>query len=595
MNCTNKKRSSIMKLNKVLCLFLMLAVVFALASCEIIEKLPFVDSGFTVEFDSNGGSKVESAKAAEGEPVAAPADPTREGYTFAGWFYNETKWNFENPVTEDMVLVAKWDKLPDPCAHVDKDDNGKCDNCGESFDDGVDVPAPTSYNIVYMDGTTKLNLTPATFNSESGDLTLPVPAAKAHYSFTGWYSDAALTEKVNSINVNANANIVLYAGFAPVSYRIDYKLDGGSNASENVTVYTVESIPASLADPTKNGHEFKGWFTDANCTVPFEGITVESIGNITVYAKWEALPKQYKITFLDPDNNPIPGLVAYYQASEVDQPINEIYEPDGFVFLGWVNPVTNASVAVIPANSTGNLLLKANLEPYAPTYTITYYANGNLYGTGKYVEGKGLDTLLDGEKPGYSFGGWYTDIACTGEPVTSIGADATGDITLYCRHALLTYTIKYFDGETELTFDLTTYQISENDIALPEVPAKDGGTIIGWCDAEGNKLTSIVAGTYGDLVLYATYEYNIYYITYHLDGGVQNEENVDSYTHGNLPTLYAPASRDGFLFEGWYLDATYEKGIEDLTEYANQDITLFAKWSPISTDGNETLTPEDPF
>ena len=64
-----------MKLNKVLCLFLMLAVVFAFASCDVIEntpigdlidKLPIGDSKLTVEFNSNGGSKVDSVAVVEG-------------------------------------------------------------------------------------------------------------------------------------------------------------------------------------------------------------------------------------------------------------------------------------------------------------------------------------------------------------------------------------------------------------------------------------------------------------------------------------------------------------------------------------------------
>ena len=604
MNCTNKKRSSIMKLNKVLCLFLMLAVVFAFASCDVIEntpigdlidKLPIGDSKLTVEFNSNGGSKVDSVAVVEGEPVKAPADPTREGYTFAGWFYNETEWNFENPVIEDMVLVAKWDKLPDPCAHVDKNDDGKCDKCGESFDDGADLPAPTTYHIVYMDGATKLDLTPATYNSESTGLVLPVPAAKTNYEFIGWYSDAALTTRVTAINVNANANIVLYAGYTPVTYRINYVLDGGVNADENVTSYNVETIPASLADASKEGYVFEGWFTDANCTVPFEGITVETIGNVTVYAKWQSLPKEYKIVFVDENNAPIAGLTGSYVASDVDQPITQVYEPDGFVFIGWVNPVTGAPVSVIPANTTGQLILKAKLEIARATYTINYYIDGNLYTTGKYAEGLGLEVLADGNKPGFSFGGWFDNLACEGEAITSIPADATGNINLYGRHTSVTYTVKFFDGETELSFDLTSYKLSGEDIALPAVPEKEGGTIKGWYDAEGNKYTAIVAGTYGDLVLYATYDYNVYYITYHLDGGVQNEDNVESYTHGSIPTLYAPASREGYLFEGWYLDVEYTKVVNDLSEYANQDITLFAKWAPYGEGDNENLTPEVPF
>lgn len=51
-----------------------------------------------------------------GDPVAAPADPERDGYTFAGWFSDEActqAWDFESPVTSDMTLYAKWAKVGD--------------------------------------------------------------------------------------------------------------------------------------------------------------------------------------------------------------------------------------------------------------------------------------------------------------------------------------------------------------------------------------------------------------------------------------------------------------------------------------------------
>ena len=445
-----------MKLKKVLYLFLILSVVFAFASCDVIEntpigdlinKLPFVDNTLKVEFDSNGGSAVDAAEVEPGEPVNAPADPTREGYTFIGWFYNDTEWNFENPVTEDMTLVAKWDKLPEPCTHVDMDDNGKCDKCDEDFDDGRDLPAPTNYNIIYMDGSTKLNLTPSSFNSESTDIVLPVPAEKAGYEFTGWYSDSALTNKVEAIDVNGKGNVVLYAGYSPVSFKINYVLDGGVNSDKNVTEYTIKSIPTSFAAATRGGYKFTGWFTDAELTTPFVRINPNELGEVTLYAGW----------------------------------------------------------------------------------------------------------------------------------------------------SILTYSVKFYDGRTELSYNLISYQISDTDIALPALPEKEGVTIVGWRDADGNDYPVIAAGTYGDLVLYATYEYKVYHITYVLDGGELSADNATSYIHDKIPALNAPASRDGYLFQGWYLDAEFTEAIEDLSAHVNQDITIYAKWVPYAEDGNETLTPEVPF
>ena len=61
----------------------------------------------TVTFQSEGGSEVASQIRAN-TPADQPADPTKEGYTFIGWYNGESEWNFETPVTADLTLTAKW-------------------------------------------------------------------------------------------------------------------------------------------------------------------------------------------------------------------------------------------------------------------------------------------------------------------------------------------------------------------------------------------------------------------------------------------------------------------------------------------------------
>ena len=63
---------------------------------------------YTVTFDTDGGSAVAAAEVEHGQTVAKPADPTKEGYTFAGWYLGETEYVFETPVTGDLTLVARW-------------------------------------------------------------------------------------------------------------------------------------------------------------------------------------------------------------------------------------------------------------------------------------------------------------------------------------------------------------------------------------------------------------------------------------------------------------------------------------------------------
>lgn len=71
---------------------------------------------YTVTFNTNGGSDVDSLSVDYGDTVTKPADPTRDGYTFAGWYSDEslaTAWNFEtDTVSKDTTLYAKWTEIP---------------------------------------------------------------------------------------------------------------------------------------------------------------------------------------------------------------------------------------------------------------------------------------------------------------------------------------------------------------------------------------------------------------------------------------------------------------------------------------------------
>ncbi|MCI7745668.1 MAG: InlB B-repeat-containing protein, partial [Collinsella sp.] len=65
------------------------------------------------KFDARGGSATGDQTPASGSTVTKPADPTREGYTFGGWYTDEacTKaYDFSAAVTADMTLYAKWTK-----------------------------------------------------------------------------------------------------------------------------------------------------------------------------------------------------------------------------------------------------------------------------------------------------------------------------------------------------------------------------------------------------------------------------------------------------------------------------------------------------
>lgn len=66
---------------------------------------------YTVTFDSEGGSEIRSKKVGENGSVIEPSAPTKEGYTFLGWYLNDEKFDFNTKITSDITLTAKWEKI----------------------------------------------------------------------------------------------------------------------------------------------------------------------------------------------------------------------------------------------------------------------------------------------------------------------------------------------------------------------------------------------------------------------------------------------------------------------------------------------------
>lgn len=64
---------------------------------------------YTVTFDSDGGSAVESQKVEYGKKAVAPETPVREGYTFKGWVLNGEEFDFDWIITENISLKAEWE------------------------------------------------------------------------------------------------------------------------------------------------------------------------------------------------------------------------------------------------------------------------------------------------------------------------------------------------------------------------------------------------------------------------------------------------------------------------------------------------------
>ena len=95
---------------------------------------------YTVTFDSNGGSPVESQLVEKGTTATKPTDPTREGYTFGGWYLGENPFDFEQLINGDITLTAKWVKAETPST-PDNPGTTTPDNPTKPGEDTGDKPA----------------------------------------------------------------------------------------------------------------------------------------------------------------------------------------------------------------------------------------------------------------------------------------------------------------------------------------------------------------------------------------------------------------------------------------------------------------------
>lgn len=95
-------------------------------------------SKYTVKFETNGGSKVESVKVKKNEAVDEPNAPEKEGFEFAGWYKDAAlseKYDFSDKVTKSFTLYAAWTKKL-PFADV-RENDWFYDNVIYAFENGL--------------------------------------------------------------------------------------------------------------------------------------------------------------------------------------------------------------------------------------------------------------------------------------------------------------------------------------------------------------------------------------------------------------------------------------------------------------------------
>ena len=244
---------------------------------------------FTVNFETNGGTAVQSIlDIVAGSTISMP-QTTRTGFTFKGWFVDQALtrgWDFAfNRVENNMTLFAKWDENP----VVETFDVTFNSNGGSAVSSQVGL-------------------------SKGAKISKPLDPSRSGYTFKGWFVDEAMTASWNFDTNTVTGNITLYAKWDvnPVVETFDVTFDsnGGSAISSQVGLLKGAKISKPL-DPSRSGYTFKGWFVDEAMTTSWNFDTDTVDKNITLFAKWEAksIDKTLPETGQSSDNFVFVGLV----------------------------------------------------------------------------------------------------------------------------------------------------------------------------------------------------------------------------------------------------------------------------------------------
>lgn len=246
-------------------------------------------------------------------------EPTKENYTFAGWYNGNEKFDFTTVPTGDVTLTAKWTAN---------------DYYVSFFTEHGDPP--TSQNVKY-----------------NGTATDPGTLTEEGYTFDGWYTDDTYSTKFD-FNQPIKRNTTVYAKWTANDYEVSFITEhGNAPTSQNVPYNKTADDPGKL---TEDGYTFGGWYTDDTYTKEFN-FSTPITGNTKVYAKWEKnAPNTYALN--------VSGAFVYVDGVDVtasagdtslplekDASVRLVADPDrmpsGMVFDRWtiLNGALNADDA----------------------------------------------------------------------------------------------------------------------------------------------------------------------------------------------------------------------------------------------------------
>ncbi|MBQ3548622.1 MAG: InlB B-repeat-containing protein, partial [Oscillospiraceae bacterium] len=587
---------------------------------------------YEVCFNSQGGSKVASITADVDSKISAPAEPTKEGYTFDGW-YKDSNYTTAFDFAKDTVpvngitLYAKWSLNSYTLTFVDSkvsDDDTLKETVANSVPYGAEInnyapawekvgyklswnpelaadatmPAEaktytadwtandnTKYTVEYVleDLNGAYTLVQTKDTKELTGTTGEQTEAIADKTYTGFTAEA-VEQKV----IAGDGRTVVQVKYSRNSYALTIDLADGSDSTTTSTLY---GATITLPVPTRTGYTFLYWTDETGeqnvpATMPAEPVVVK--------AAWKVI--EYTITYnnlvdgINPESNPGKYTVK-------DHVVLQAPTRTGYTFTGW--SLGNTVITEIAEGSTGNRILTAGWEQN--TYVVKFCSNDGMEQS--VTQNATYDasfTLMPNTftRTGYTFTGWNTVADGSGETYSDKQAEVKnlateGTVCLYAQWQANTYTVT-FDantGEGE-GMDSVSVKYGTDAQKLPKNTfVKTGHTFAGWNTAQNGSGTPYadeaeIANLTDDMTLYAQWSANKYIVKFESgDEKASGSMEAQEFAYGEIEALNTNGFElTGHKFVKWQVkgDAsrTYVGGYDrsDLVETAGGEITLIAVW-----------------
>ena len=428
-----------------------------------------------------------------------PADVTREGYTFKGWFEaadfsGEPAAEIGADETGDKTFYAKW--------QINR------------YKLTWDAAGGTIGEASYSHGDVCFNTT----------LTAP-EVTRTGYTFAGWDKEIPATMPACDVTITAVWTIN--------SYKVFWVVDGVTTEES----YEYGGVITKYEDPSKTGYTFTGWSDyEENATMPAH--------DVTYTATWRA--NTYGVTLYTNGGNVNFGIVnEYTYGAGATLPVD--VTRTGYTFDGWYEEEDFSGDKVTAIGKTDLGIKTFYAKWRANTYKVTLVTNGgtvNKENVTEYTYGAGATLPTDVTRTGYTFAGWYAGKDLSGDPVASITKTDIEAKMFYAKWTANTdtaYTVKHYlenaDGSwPDEAADTTPMTGTTGQLTAAEAKTYEGYT--------AGTIENLTIAADGSTVVKIRYTRNSYPLT--VDG-----VTVAEYKHGAAIPAVEDLVKDHYIFAGW--------------------------------------------